>query len=134
MIFSNHRNPKGKSRETCFENSKSRTCTTLLSSITPHTTNLVPITHLWDPSRVRKTPLLPCHTLSRSPLSTQRSFPLQIKRICRDSSFVTLIFMFFGVKLSLPARCFSNCFGSHGRTFACLCFCNRLRTAKPYVT
>ena len=31
-------------------------------------------------------------------LSTQQNFPLQVKRICRDSSLVTL--MSFGVKLS----------------------------------
>ena len=49
-----------------------------------------------------------------SPLSRQQSFPLQVKRICRDSSFVTL--MSFSAKLSLPARFFSHCFGSHGRT------------------
>ena len=36
-----------------------------------------------------------------SPLSTQQGFPLQAKRICRDSSFVTV--MSFGDKLSLPA-------------------------------
>ena len=67
-----------------------------------------------------------------SPLPTQQSFPLQAKRIYRDSSFVT--FMSFSDKLSLPARCFSRFFGSHGRTVACGYFCNRLRTAKPYVT
>ena len=67
-----------------------------------------------------------------SPLSTQQSFPLQAKRIYRDSSFVTV--MSFGDKLSLPTRCFFRCFGSHGRTVACGYFCNRLRTAKPYVT
>ena len=33
-----------------------------------------------------------------SPLSRQQSFPLQVKRICRDSSFVTL--MSFSAKLS----------------------------------
>ena len=58
-----------------------------------------------------------------SPLSRQQSFPLQVKRICRDSSFVTL--MSFSAKLSLPARFFSHCFGSHGRTLNY--FCNRLR-------
>ena len=63
-------------------------------------------------------------------LSRQQSFPLQVKRICRDSSFVTL--MSFSAKLSLPARFFSHCFGSHGRTLKY--FCNRLRTAKRYVT
>ena len=67
-----------------------------------------------------------------SPLSTQQSFPLQAKRIYRDSSFVTV--MSFGDKLSLPTRCFSRCFGSQGRPVACGYFCNRLRTAKPYVT
>ena len=56
-------------------------------------------------------------------LSRQQSFPLQVKRICRDSSFVTL--MSFSAKLSLPARFFSHCFGSHGRTLNY--FCNRLR-------
>ena len=65
-----------------------------------------------------------------SPLSRQQSFPLQVKRICRDSSFVTL--MSFSAKLSLPARFFSHCFGSHGRTLNY--FCNRLRAAKRYVT
>ena len=63
-------------------------------------------------------------------LSRQQSFPLQVKRICRDSSFVTL--MSFSAKLSLPARFFSHCFGSHSRTLNY--FCNRLRTAKRYVT
>ena len=58
-----------------------------------------------------------------SPLSRQQSFPLQVKRICRDSSFVTL--MSFSAKLSLLARFFSHCFGSHGRTLNY--FCNRLR-------
>ena len=67
-----------------------------------------------------------------SPLSTQQSFPLQAERINRDSTLVTV--MSFGDKLSLPARCFPRCFGSHGRTLACRYFCNRLRTAKPYVT
>ena len=43
-----------------------------------------------------------------SPLSRQLSFPLQVKRICRDSSFVTL--MSFSAKLSLPARFSSHCF------------------------
>ena len=66
----------------------------------------------------------------RSLLSRQQSFPLQVKRICRDSSFVTL--MSFSAKLSLPARFFSHCFGSQGRTLNY--FCNRLRTAKRYVT
>ena len=61
-------------------------------------------------------------------LSRQLSFPLQVKR--RDSSFVTL--MSFSAKLSLPARFFSHCFGSHSRTLNY--FCNRLRTAKRYVT
>ena len=65
-----------------------------------------------------------------SPLSRQQSFPHQVKRICRDPSFVTL--MSFSAKLSLPARFFSHCFGSHGRTLNY--FCNRLRTAKWYVT
>ena len=63
-------------------------------------------------------------------LSRQQSFPLQVKRICRDSSFVTL--MSFSAKLSLPARFFSHCFGSHGRTLNY--FRDRLRTAKRYVT
>ena len=58
------------------------------------------------------------------------SFPLQEKRICGDSSFVTL--MSFSAKLSLPARFFSHRFGSHGRTLNYSC--NRLRTAKRYVT
>ena len=40
--------------------------------------------------------------------------------------------MSFSAKLSLPARFFSHCFGSHGRTLNY--FCNRLRTAKRYVT
>ena len=62
--------------------------------------------------------------------SRQQSFPLQVKRICRDSSFVTL--MSFSAKLSLPARFFSHCFGSQGRTLNY--FCNRLRIAKRYVT
>ena len=62
--------------------------------------------------------------------SRQQSFPLQVKRICRDSSFVTL--MSFSAKLSLPARFFSHCLGSHGRTLNY--FCNPLRTAKRYVT
>ena len=61
-----------------------------------------------------------------SPLSTQQSFPLQAERINRDSTLVTV--MSFGDKLSLPARCFPRCFGSHGRTLACRYFCNRLRT------
>ena len=65
-----------------------------------------------------------------SPLSRQQSFPLQVKRICRDSSFVTL--MSFSAKLSLPARFFSHCFGSHGRTLNY--FCNRLLAARRYVT
>ena len=43
-------------------------------------------------------------------LSRQQSFTLQVKRICRDSSFVTL--RSFSAKLSLPARFFSHCFGS----------------------
>ena len=42
--------------------------------------------------------------------------------------------MSFGDKLSLSARCFSYCFGSHDRTLACYYFCDRLRAAKPYVT
>ena len=42
--------------------------------------------------------------------------------------------MSFGDKLSLPARCFSHCFGSNDRTLASYYFCNRLRAAKPYVT
>ena len=65
-----------------------------------------------------------------SPLSRQQSFPLQVKRICRDSSFVTL--MSFSAKLSLPARFFSHCFGSHGRTLNY--FCNRLLAPRRYVT
>ena len=65
-----------------------------------------------------------------SPFSRQQSFPLQVKRFCRDSSFVTL--MPFSAKLSLPARCFSHCFGSHGRTLNY--FCNRLLAARWYVT
>ena len=56
----------------------------------------------------------------------EQSFPFQVKRICQDSSFVTL--MSFSAKLSLPARFFAHCFGSHGR------LCNRLPTAKRYVT
>ena len=40
--------------------------------------------------------------------------------------------MSFSAKLSLPARFFSHCFGSHGRTRNY--FCNRLRAAKRYVT
>ena len=63
-------------------------------------------------------------------LSRQQSVPLQVKRICRDSSFVTL--MSFSAKLSLPARFSSHRFGSHGWTLNY--FCNRLRTAKRYVT
>ena len=55
---------------------------------------------------------------------------LQVKRICRDSSFVTL--MSLSAKLSLPARFSSHCFGSHGRIL--IYFCNRLRTARRYVT
>ena len=65
-----------------------------------------------------------------SPLSRQQSFPLQVKRFCRDSSFVTL--MSFSAKLSLPARFFSHCFGSHGRTLNY--FSNRLLTPRRYVT
>ena len=65
-----------------------------------------------------------------SPLSRQQSFPLQVKRFCRDSSFVTL--MSFSAKLSLPARFFSHCFGSHGRTLNY--FCNRLLAPRRYVT
>ena len=42
--------------------------------------------------------------------------------------------MSFGDKLSLPARCFSDCFGSHDRTLACYYFCNCLCAAKPFVT
>ena len=42
--------------------------------------------------------------------------------------------MSFVDKLSLPARCFFHCFGSHDRTLACYYFCDRLRAAKPYVT
>ena len=38
------------------------------------------------------------------------------------------------LKLPLPAKCFSYCLGSQGKTLACLYFCNRLRTAKPNVT
>ena len=60
----------------------------------------------------------------------EQSFPFQVKRICQDSSFVTL--MSFSAKLSLPARFFSHCFGSHGRTLNY--FRDRLRTAKRYVT
>ena len=63
-------------------------------------------------------------------LSRQQSFTLQVKRICRDSSFVTL--MSFSAKLSLPARFFSHCFGYHDRILNW--FCNRLRTARRYVT
>lgn len=63
-------------------------------------------------------------------LSRQQSFSLQVKRICRDSSFVTL--MCFSAKLSLPARFFSHWFGFHSRTLNY--FCNRLRIAKRYVT
>ena len=63
-----------------------------------------------------------------SPLSRQQSFPLQVKRICRDSSFVTL--MSFSAKLS--SQIFLSLFRSHGRTLNY--FCNRLRTAKRYVT
>ena len=40
--------------------------------------------------------------------------------------------MSFSAKLSLPARFSSHCFGSHGKTLNY--FCNRLRTAKRYVT
>ena len=59
-----------------------------------------------------------------SPLSRQQSFPLQVKRFCRDSSFVTL--MSVSAKLSLPARFFSHCFGSHGRIFATV-YCEAIR-------
>ena len=87
-----------------------------------------------SPSQIQRTPgLSPDHMLSfciMSPLSRQQSFRLQVKRICQDSSFVTL--MSFSAKLSLPARCFPHCFGSHGRTLNN--FCNRLPTAKRYVT
>ena len=51
MIFTNHGNPKGKSHVTRYENSKPRT---LLSPVTPHAANVVPITHYADnlgPSR-----------------------------------------------------------------------------------
>ena len=56
-----------------------------------------------------------------SPLSRQQSFPLQVKRFCRDSSFVSV-----SAKLSLPARFFSHCFGSHGRIFATI-YCEAIR-------
>ena len=48
-----------------------------------------------------------------------------LKRIFRDSSSIT--FMSLGDKLSFLARCFSHCFGSHGRTLPFYYFCNRLR-------
>ena len=67
-----------------------------------------------------------------SPLSTQQSFPLQAKRIYRDSSFVTV--MSFGDKLSLPASVSLAVSDPTAGTLACRYFCNRLRTAKPYVT
>ena len=65
-------------------------------------------------------------------LSRQQSFPLPVKRICRDSSFVTLASARLSAKFSLPARFFSHCFGYHGKTLNYVC--NRLRTAKRYVT
>ena len=64
--------------------------------------------------------------LKQTARHNEQSFPLQVKHICQDSSFVTL--MSFSAKLSLPARFFPHCFGSHGR------LCNRLPTAKRYVT
>ena len=68
-----------------------------------------------------------------SPLSRQESFPLQVKRICGDSSFVTL--MSFSAKLNfLASQIFLSLFWIPRQNSQLLYFCNRLRTAKRYVT
>ena len=50
--------------------------------------------------------------LQMSVLSQKLAF-LQVKRICQDSGFATP--MSFGVKLSLPVRCFCHCYRSHAK-------------------
>ena len=67
-----------------------------------------------------------------SPFSTQERFRFQVKRICRDSSFVTL--MSFGDKLPCQPDLSVIVSDPTVELSPAIIFATVIRTAKPYVT